>query len=102
MAGAPEPDLDELVWTAAAARLILGPDVAVQVPPNLTPEPDDAAAKEKEEEEEEGGGRWYSEFLVEPVGVASVAEVRGERLGRGEPRGDARPRQPRGAVAEAG
>ena len=56
MAGAPEPDLDELVWTAAAARLILGPDVAVQVPPNLTPEPDDAAAKEKEEEEEEGGG----------------------------------------------
>ena len=56
MAGAPEPDLDELVWTAAAARLILGPDVAVQVPPNLTPEPDDAAAKDEEEEEEEEGG----------------------------------------------
>ena len=104
MAGAPEPDLDELVWTAAAARLILGPDVAVQVPPNLTPEPDDAAAKDEEEEEEEEGGaaEELEEFLVEPVGVASVAEVRGERLGRGEPRGDARPRQPRGAVAEAG
>jgi FO synthase len=37
MAGASEPALDELLWTVAAARLILGPGVAVQAPPNLSP-----------------------------------------------------------------
>jgi FO synthase len=36
MAGAPEPPLEELLWTIAAARLILPPRVAVQAPPNLT------------------------------------------------------------------
>ncbi len=36
-ADAPEPDLDDLLWTVAAARLILGPDVNIQAPPNLTP-----------------------------------------------------------------
>jgi FO synthase len=36
MAGHPEPSLDELLWTAAAARLILGPDVHIQCPPNLS------------------------------------------------------------------
>src|SRR5947209_16059170 len=36
MADAPEPDLDELLWTAATARLALGPDMHVQVPPNLS------------------------------------------------------------------
>jgi FO synthase len=35
MAGSPEPSEDELVWTLAAARLILDPVVAVQSPPNL-------------------------------------------------------------------
>ena len=39
----PEPSLDELAWTAACARLIFGPVTQIQVPPNLTPEPDDAA-----------------------------------------------------------
>jgi FO synthase len=38
MAGAPEPSLDELLWTIAAARLVLPPEVAVQAPPNLTGE----------------------------------------------------------------
>ena len=38
----PEPSLDELAWTAACARLIFGPVTQIQVPPNLTPEPDDA------------------------------------------------------------
>lgn len=32
-----EPDLDELLWTIAAARLILGPAMNIQAPPNLTP-----------------------------------------------------------------
>jgi FO synthase len=32
----PEPSLDELLWTAAAARLILGPDAHIQCPPNLS------------------------------------------------------------------
>jgi FO synthase len=36
-AGAPEPDLDDLLWTVAAARLILGPEMNVQAPPNLSP-----------------------------------------------------------------
>jgi FO synthase len=36
MAGAPEPDVEEVVRTAAAARLLLGPDMNIQVPPNLT------------------------------------------------------------------
>ena len=37
MAGAPDPDLDELRWTIAAARLIFGPDMNIQAPPNLSP-----------------------------------------------------------------
>ncbi|WP_168605734.1 5-amino-6-(D-ribitylamino)uracil--L-tyrosine 4-hydroxyphenyl transferase CofH [Novosphingobium sp. SG707] len=36
MADAPEPDLDDLLWTIAAARLILGPDMNIQAPPNLS------------------------------------------------------------------
>ncbi len=37
MAGAPEPDLDDLVWTIAVARLIFGPAMNIQAPPNLSP-----------------------------------------------------------------
>jgi FO synthase len=36
MAAAPEPDLDELMWTIAMARLRLGPTMNIQAPPNLT------------------------------------------------------------------
>lgn len=36
MADAVEPDLDELRWSIAAARLVFGPDVAIQAPPNLS------------------------------------------------------------------
>ena len=36
MADHPEPSLDDLLWTAAVARLVLPPDVHVQVPPNLS------------------------------------------------------------------
>jgi FO synthase len=36
MASHPEPSLDDLLWTAAAARLVLPADVHVQVPPNLS------------------------------------------------------------------
>ncbi len=38
MATAPEPSLDEHLWTIAAARLILGPTMSIQAPPNLQPE----------------------------------------------------------------
>ena len=38
MAGAPEPTLEDLQWTIACARLIFGPDMAIQAPPNLTPD----------------------------------------------------------------
>jgi FO synthase len=36
MADHAEPSLDELLWTAAAARVILGPGMHVQCPPNLS------------------------------------------------------------------
>ena len=37
MRSAPEPDLDELLWTIAIARIVFGPDMSVQAPPNLSP-----------------------------------------------------------------
>lgn len=37
MAAAPEPSLDELAWTVAVARLVLGPEANIQAPPNLSP-----------------------------------------------------------------
>jgi FO synthase len=36
MADAPEPSLDDLLWTARAARELLGLEMHVQVPPNLS------------------------------------------------------------------
>lgn len=33
----PEPTLDDLLWTIAAARLIFGPEMHIQAPPNLSP-----------------------------------------------------------------
>jgi FO synthase len=36
MAGAPEPTFEELLWTAAVARGLLGAEWNVQVPPNLS------------------------------------------------------------------
>jgi FO synthase len=36
-ADADEPDLNDLLWTIATARLILGPDMNIQAPPNLSP-----------------------------------------------------------------
>lgn len=37
MAQAPEPDLNELLWTIAVARLIFGAQMNIQAPPNLSP-----------------------------------------------------------------
>ncbi|HEY1430536.1 MAG TPA: 7,8-didemethyl-8-hydroxy-5-deazariboflavin synthase CofG, partial [Stellaceae bacterium] len=37
MAQAPEPDLEEHLWTIAVARLIFGPEMNIQAPPNLNP-----------------------------------------------------------------
>ena len=37
MAGAPEPTLEDLLWTVAAARLVFGAEMSVQAPPNLSP-----------------------------------------------------------------
>ncbi|HEY1854239.1 MAG TPA: 5-amino-6-(D-ribitylamino)uracil--L-tyrosine 4-hydroxyphenyl transferase CofH [Solirubrobacterales bacterium] len=36
MAGAPEPELEDLLWTLAAARVLLGPEISLQAPPNLS------------------------------------------------------------------
>ena len=38
MANAPEPDFDDLLWTLAMARILFGPEIGVQAPPNLMPE----------------------------------------------------------------
>ncbi len=37
MSQAPEPDLNELLWTIAVSRLIFGPSMNIQAPPNLSP-----------------------------------------------------------------
>ncbi len=37
MAQAPEPDLEELLWTIAVARILFGPEMSIQAPPNLSP-----------------------------------------------------------------
>jgi len=36
MAGAGEPDMDDILWTAAVARLLLGARMNIQTPPNLS------------------------------------------------------------------
>ncbi|WBL35786.1 5-amino-6-(D-ribitylamino)uracil--L-tyrosine 4-hydroxyphenyl transferase CofH [Tepidiforma flava] len=36
MANAPEPDLDDLLWSLAVARVIFGPEMNIQAPPNLS------------------------------------------------------------------
>ncbi len=36
MASAAEPPLEELLWTAAAARVLFGPEMHIQAPPNLS------------------------------------------------------------------
>ena len=38
MAHAPEPPLEEQLWTIAVARLLFGPGMSIQAPPNLQPE----------------------------------------------------------------
>ena len=37
MRSAPEPDLNELLWTIAIARIIFGSEMSIQAPPNLSP-----------------------------------------------------------------
>jgi FO synthase len=37
MASAPEPDADEMLWTVAMARVVFGPAMNIQAPPNLSP-----------------------------------------------------------------
>lgn len=37
-AGAQEPDVGDLMWTIAAARIVFGPAMNIQAPPNLTPD----------------------------------------------------------------
>src|SRR4029078_11556079 len=36
LANSEEPDLNDLLWTIATARLILGPEMNIQAPPNLS------------------------------------------------------------------
>ena len=37
MVNAPEPDLHEMLWTLAAARIVFGASMSIQAPPNLSP-----------------------------------------------------------------
>ncbi|HNO66154.1 MAG TPA: 7,8-didemethyl-8-hydroxy-5-deazariboflavin synthase CofG, partial [Tepidiformaceae bacterium] len=36
MEHAPEPDLDDLLWSIAVARVVFGPEMNIQAPPNLS------------------------------------------------------------------
>ena len=36
MAGAPEPDFADHLWTVAVARIVFGPTMTIQAPPNLS------------------------------------------------------------------
>ena len=38
MAGFPEPGLEDLRWTVAVARVLFGPEMNIQAPPNLSPD----------------------------------------------------------------
>ncbi len=38
MSNASEPTLDDLLWTIAVARIVFGPDMNIQAPPNLMPD----------------------------------------------------------------
>jgi FO synthase len=38
MAAAPEPDMQEQLWTIAVARILFGPSMSIQAPPNLQPD----------------------------------------------------------------
>ncbi len=38
MANTPEPKFDDLLWTLAIARILFGPEMGVQAPPNLMPD----------------------------------------------------------------
>ncbi len=37
MSGAAEPDVDDLLWSIAVARIVFGPRMNIQAPPNLSP-----------------------------------------------------------------
>lgn len=37
MRSSPEPDLEELLWTIAVARILFGSEMSIQAPPNLSP-----------------------------------------------------------------
>ncbi len=37
MVNAPEPDLNELLWTIAVTRILFGAEMSIQAPPNLSP-----------------------------------------------------------------
>ena len=38
MAARPDAPADELLWTIAVARIVFGPDMSIQTPPNLAPD----------------------------------------------------------------
>lgn len=37
MVDAPEPDLNEMIWTLAVTRILFGAEMSIQAPPNLSP-----------------------------------------------------------------
>ena len=45
MARAPEPSLEEQLWTIAVTRLLFGPGMSIQAPPNLQPDGLDALVR---------------------------------------------------------
>ena len=81
MADAPEPTTDDHLWTIAAARLILPPEIHLQAPPNLT---EDFAVLLDAGIDDWGG--------VSPVTIDHVNPEAPWPANRSVARGDAQPR----------
>jgi hypothetical protein len=73
MATHPEPSLDELLWTVAAARIVLGAHMNIQAPPNLTPAAAAAAAAAGGADADAGARAWRA--LVD-AGINDWGEMR--------------------------
>jgi FO synthase len=79
MKDVPEPDLDELRWTVAVARLAFGSDMPIQCPPNLTPDSDDARAPREENAVSEDSRAFGWRALLD-AGVSCFGGISPERV----------------------
>ena len=94
MVDAPEPPLEELLWTIAVARLILPPEVALQAPPNLT---EDFAAAARRRDRRLGRRLAGHDRPRQPRGAVAGARAAPRRDREPRPRARAAPDRLSGA-----